>query len=181
MEKKVKKSLKASQKQIRYRIAEKVTFGSEFVSIATPYVIMGAINYDEWFNHTEGWKVGLGGGLALALMSICILIVTNKKEDKKSITGGYITLLMGWLAFAFVALLLSNIMHDIASIMFFGAIGIAGALGLDITSKKFGEKADLYKEVIKEVRKDNAKEEAKEEIRKEVAAEVEKEKRGTKW
>lgn len=177
MEKKVKKPLKASQKQIRYRVGEKIAFGSEFIAIGTPYIIMGAINYDEWFRTTEGWKVGLGGALALALMFICVFIITKKKDDNKATTGGYISLLMGWLAVAFVFLLLANIMHDIASIMFFGAIGIASALGLDITSKKLKEKADLYQEAIKEVRKDSAKEEARQEIIKE----VEKEKKGTKW
>lgn len=171
MAKKEKKPLKASQKQKLYRVVEKSAFVGEFVSITTPYIIMGAINFDEWFKSTEGWKVGLGGSLAIALMCICIFVITKKKEDKDSVTGGYITLLLVWLATAFIFLLLANIMHEIATIMFFGAIGIAGALGLEITSKKFKYKADMYKDVIQEVRKESAKEEARKEIMKEVEEE----------
>ena len=165
MAKKVKKSLTASQKQRRYRIIQKATFGGEFVSIATPYVVMGAINFDEWFKTTEGWKVGLGGSLAMALLSIAVLSITKTKEDKDAKTGGYVTLLLGWLAVAFVFLLLANIMNQIATIMFFGAIGIGGALGLEITSKHYGELADTYKDTKKEVRKETIKEEIKEEER----------------
>ena len=171
MAKKVKKHLKASQKQRRYRIIEKSAFAGEFASITTPYIVMGAINFDEWFKSTEGWKVGLGGSLAMALMCMCVFIITKKKEDSDSKTGGYVTLLIGWLAVAFIFLLLANIMNDIATIMFFGAIGIAGALGLEITSKHFKAKADLYAEAIKEVRKDTAKEEARKEVMREVEEE----------
>ena len=175
MAKKEKKPLTASQKQRKYRIIEKSLFGGEFVAISTPYIIMGAINFDEWFKTTDGWKIGLGGSLAIALMCLCVFVISKRKEDKKddkdSITGGYVTLLMGWLAVAFIFLLLANIMHDIATIMFFGAIGIASALGLEITSKHFKTKADLYKEVIKEIKKESAKEEAKREIMKEVEEE----------
>jgi len=172
MEKKVKKPLKASQKKTLYRFGQKVTFGSEFISIATPYIIMGAINFDEWFRTTEGWKVGLGGSLAIALMCICVFSITKKREDKDSKTGGFLTLLMAWIAVAFIFMLLANIMNDIATIMFFGAIGIAGALGLEITSKKLGEKADLYEEAIRKVKGEVIENEVKKEIYKDVVDEM---------
>lgn len=164
MAKKEKKPLNSFQKKTKYRLLEKAVWSGEFVSITTPYIIMGAINFDEWFRTTEGWKVGLGGSLAIALMCLAVFAITKKKEDKDSKTGGYVTLLLCWLAVAFIFLLLANIMHDIASIMFFGAIGIGGALGLDITSKKFAEKANLYEEAIKEVKKDIVKEEVKKDL-----------------
>ena len=84
MAKKVKKSLTASKKQRRYRVIEKTTFYSEFVSIATPYGIMCAVNFDDWFQRTEGWKIGLGGSLAIALMCIAILSITHDDGKKKS-------------------------------------------------------------------------------------------------
>lgn len=170
----MKKTLTATQKQKKYRIIEKSAFVGEFVSVATPYVVMGAINFDEWFKTSEGWKVGLGGAMALALMGLIVFIITKKKEDSDSKTGGYITLLIGWLAVAFIFLLLANIIHQIATIMFFGAIGIAGALGLEIVSKKYGDKADLYLQAIKEVRGQVAKDDAYKEIQKEVAEEEKK-------
>ena len=168
---KQKKPLTATQKQKRYRVIEKSMFAGEFVSISTPYIVMGAINFDEWFATTEGWKIGLGGSLAIALMCLAVFVVTKKKEDKDSATGGYVTLLLGWLTVAFIFLLLANIMHDIATIMFFGAIGIAGALGLDIASKQFKQKADLYKEAIKKVRGESIEDEVRKQILKEVTDE----------
>lgn len=170
----MKKQLTATQKQKKYRAIQKATFVGEFVSVGTPYVVMGAINYEEWFKVTDGWKVGLGGALALALMGLIVFIITKKKEDTDSKTGGYITLLIGWLAVAFIFLLLANIMHQIASIMFFGAIGIAGALGLDIVSKTNGEKADLYLQAIKEAKLNVAKQDAYSQIQKEVEEEKKK-------
>lgn len=153
------KKLTATKKRNRYRLISRASFGGEFVSIATPYVVMGAINYEEWFKGTEGWKVGLGGSIALALMGLCVFLITKKKEDTDSKTGGYITLLLGWLAVAFVFLLLANIMHQIASIMFFGAIGIAGALGLEIVSKTYKDKADLYTQALQEYKIESVKNE----------------------
>ena len=158
-----KKKLTATQKKRRYKLIAKATTGGEFVSIATPYVVMGAINFDEWFRTTEGWKVGLGGSLAIALLCITMISITKKKEDKDSSTGGYVSLLLSWLAIAFIFLLLANIMHDIASIMFFGAIGIAGALGLDITSKKYKIKADAYEKAIAKVDSEDIEEEVRKE------------------
>lgn len=163
-----KKKLTVKKKQKLYKLASKSAFVGEFVSIATPYVVMGAINYEEWFKGTEGWKVGLGGSLALALMGIAILLVKKNKEEKDNSISGYITLLLGWLATAFVFLLLANIIHEIASIMFFGAIGIAGALGLDIVSTKTDEKATLYENAIKKIRGEAIENQVRQEIEKEV-------------
>ena len=158
MVKKSKKELTASQKKRRYKIIEKASFGGEFVSVGTPYVVMGAINFDEWFKTSEGWKVALGGSIAMALMAIAMLVIkSNKDKDKKS--SNYSTVLLWWLAIAFVFKLLADIIYQIATIMFFGAIGIAGALGLDVVSKKYGNLADLYKEVKEEVKKDSVKKE----------------------
>ena len=98
---KQKKQLTAKQKQTKYRALQYTTFVGEFISILTPFIIMGIVNYDEWFTTEEGWKVGLGGTLALALMGIAVFLVTKKKEDEK-ITGGYITLIVGWFAVAFI-------------------------------------------------------------------------------
>ena len=167
----MKKQLTATQKRNRYRVASKAAFVGEFVSVGTPYIVMGAINYDEWFKVTDGWKVGLGGAMALALMGLAIFIITKKKEDNDSKTGGYITLLLGWLAVAFVFLLLANIMHQIASIMFFGAIGIAGALGLEIVHKTYDNKANLYTKALLEYKVESVKNEVYEQAKKDAQSE----------
>ena len=162
-----KKQLTTKQKKNRYRAIQYGTFGGEFVSILAPFVALGIANYDTWFANEEGWKVGLGGTLALALHGIAVLLVSKKKEDEK-ITSGYITLIVGWFAVAFIFLLLANIMDQIATIMFFGGIGLLGAFGLDMTSKEFKKKADLYKEAIAKVNGENLEEQIRKEIEEEV-------------
>lgn len=160
-----KKPLTAKQKQNKYRALQYSTFVGEFVSIILPFVIMGAVNYEDWFVSESGWKVGLGGTLALALLGIAVLLVTKKKEDEK-ITSGYIALIIGWFAVAFIFVLLASIIEQIAMIMFFGGIGILGAFGLDMTSKNFKAKADLYKSAIAKAKTENLEEELKQEFKK---------------
>ena len=157
------KKLTVVQKKNKYRALQYTTFISEFLSIITPFVVMGAVNAKEWFYNEEGWKVGLGGTLALALMGICVFMVTKKKENNE-ITGGYITLIVGWFAVTFIFMLLSSILEQMTTIMFFGGIGLLGAFGLDITSKNFKAKADAYKKAINEAKQELVKNEVKKEV-----------------
>lgn len=160
----VKKQLTAKQKQTKYRVLQYTTFASEFLAIFTPFVVMGCVNAQEWFYNEEGWKVGLGGTLALALMGIAVFLVTKKKEDDK-ITGGYITLIVGWFAVAFIFMLLADIMSQITTIMMFGGLGLLTAFGLDIASKDFKLKADKYKETIQKAKQEVLKEEVESELK----------------
>ena len=163
-----KKKLTAEQKQKRYRTLQYTCVGGEFVSVLTPYIVMGIANADEWFvNSSEGWKIGLGGSLAMAILGIAVFLTTKKKDDETKFSNGWITLLVFWFAIAFVFMLLANIMDQISTIMFFGGIGLAGAFALDLTSKQMKKRADLYRDAIGEVQHDKLKEK----IEKEVAAE----------
>ena len=159
-----KKQLTAKQKQTKYRALQYTTFACEFLSILTPFIVMGCANAQEWFYNEEGWKVGLGGTLALALLGIAVFLVTKKKEDEK-ITGGYITLIVGWFAVAFIFMLLADIMSQITTIMMFGGLGLLGAFGLDLTSKNFKAKADAYKETIQKAKQDVIKDEVETELK----------------
>ena len=159
-----KKQLTATQQKNKYRALQYTTFVGEFVSILTPFIIMGCVNAKEWFYNEESWKVGLGGTLALALMGIAVFMVTKKKEDDK-ITGGYITLVVGWFAVAFVFMLLASIMEQITTIMMFGGLGLLGAFGLDMTSKNFKAKADQYKDTINKSKQKLLEEETIQELK----------------
>ena len=156
-----------SQKQKKYRVLQYTCFGGEFISIITPFVILGAVNAEEWFKSSEGWKIGLGGALALALVGIALFLVTQKKEKESKVTDGWITFIVGWFAVTFIFILLAHIMDQIATIMLFGGIGLCGAFGLDLTSKSFKAKADLYKEAIGEVKRDKLKEQIQQEVEQE--------------
>jgi len=166
---KEKKKLTTTQKKNRYRALSYLYHGAEYVSILSPYIILGGVNFDKWFvNNPESWKIGLGGALALAILGIATFLVSKKKEDSK-VTDGYISLILGWFAVAFIFLLLGSIMDQIAEIMFYGGIGLLGGFGLDMVSKSYKKKADLYKEVIAKVNKETLEDE----VRKEVEAEME--------
>lgn len=166
------REMTVSKKQKKYRVLQYTCLGGEILSALTPFIIMGAVNADKWFKSSEGWKIGLGGSLALALMGIAIFLVSAKKDKESKVTNGWITLLVGWYAVTFIFILLANIMDQIATIMLFGGIGLLGSFSLDLVSKSFKTKADLYKEAIGEVRKDTLKEQ--------IAKEVEEEKKKVK-
>lgn len=159
-----KKPLTATQKKNKYRALQYVTFGSEFLSIITPFIAMGIVNHEEWFYQEDGWKIGLGGSLALALMGIAVFLVTKKKEENSKITNGYISLIVGWFAVAFIFMLLADIMSQMSMIMLFGGIGLCGAFGLDLLSKDFKQKADAYKEVIKKAKQNVIQQEVEKDL-----------------
>lgn len=171
MAKKPKKKLTTKQKQKGYRALQFTCVGGEFVSVMLPFIILGIVNGEKWFVSEGGWKIGLGGSLALALVGIAIFLVTKKKEGESDITKGWITLIVGWFAVAFIFVLLTNIMDQIAVIMLWGGLGILGAFGLDITSRHYKKLADAYKDAIGGVSEDKLKEKIKKELEEEQAVE----------
>ncbi len=160
---KEKKQLTTKQQVIKYKTLQYTCIGGEFLSVLTPFIILGAVNYQEWFVSEQGWKIGLGGALALALMGVAIFLVTRKKEKDSKVTDGWITLLVGWFAVAFVFILLANIMDQIATIMLWGGLGLAGAFGLDMVSKSNQKKAEMVMSAREEAEKETVKEQAKSE------------------
>ena len=171
---KEKKPLTATQKKNRYRTLQYVYRGGEYLAILSPYIIMGGIYFDEWFrNNEDSWKIGLGGALALAILGIAVFLISKKKEDTK-VTDGYISLILGWFAVSFIFMLLATIMDQIATIMFFGGLGLMTGFGLDMLSKSYKTKADLYVEAIKKVQGENREEEVRQQIENEVKEEQKK-------
>lgn len=161
---KEKKNKTIKQQKNKERAAQYALFASEFAVIPIPFVVMAAVNWNEWFAYNPGgWKIGLGGTIAIALMSLAALMVSSMKEDKR-ITGGFIAIVMVWYTLAFVALLLSEILAEIYKIMFIGGSGLLAAFGLDLGSKQMKKKADLHKSAMVEAQKELNKEQAKEEI-----------------
>lgn len=148
----------------KYRFYQISSFVGEIISILAPYVAMGVVNFDTWFQTSEGWKVGLGGAMAIALSGIAVALVGANKEDKK-ITSGYVSLILWWFAIAFTLFLLASIIEQIAMIMFFGGLGLMGAFGLDMVSKNYKNKADEIVSIIKEVKRDDTKERYRQSIR----------------
>ena len=162
---KEKKELTTKQKLVKYKAIQFSCMGGELLSILTPFIILGAANYQDWFVSEGGWKIGLGGALALALVGIAIFLFTQKKEKELDITNGWIVFIVGWYAVAFIFVLLTNIMDQIAVIMLWGGLGICGAFGLDMVAKKnaknYKDLLDAENEVNKEKLKEDIKKEGK--------------------
>ena len=159
-----KKPLTLKQKQNKYRALQYTTFVGKYIALLTPFVVMGCVNAQDWFYQEEGWKVGLGGTLALALLGIIMTLVT-KDETKDNKNLGKISLVMGWFTATFIVILLEDILNQMATIMIFGSIGLCAAVGIDFANKDFKTKADLYKNTLVEGKKEILKEHVKEELK----------------
>ena len=142
-----KKQQTLKQKQTKYRALQYTTFVSKYIALLTPFVVMGIVNSQEWFYQDDGWKVGLGGTLALALLGIIMTLVT-KDDTKDNKNLGKIALVMGWITATFIIILLEDILNQMATIMIFGSIGLFAAVGIDFSSADFKAKADKYKATI---------------------------------
>lgn len=161
--KKEKKPLTLKQKEKRLRVGQWSLFGCEFVSTFAPYGIMAIVNHEEWFYQADGWKVSLGGGLAFAVMGLGIFLITKRKEGKHSKTDGFIALIVGWFAFALVFMLLASIINELATIMFYGGLGLLGAFGFDLGSTELKNQADAIQKALNDAGTDALKEQAKKE------------------
>jgi hypothetical protein len=158
------KPLTIKQQAKKEKRISRLLFASEFVAIPTPFIIMGGVNFNEWFiNNPEGWRIGLGGGIGIALMSFVALMVALKKENK-DLTGGYLAIIFGYYMLGFIAMLLAEILTQIYQIIFITGTGLISAMGLDIASKKEKAKADKHFKAIDNAQLELDTQQAKEEI-----------------
>lgn len=162
---KEKKLLTVKQKQTKYRALQYVTLGGEYVAITAPFAVMSIVNREEWFNVKSGWRTAIGFTLACLLFTIIVTSITFESEKLNNRKGKYIKLLIGCVIAALIFIFLRDIMNEIANILWYAALGIACALGLDISSADFKAKADMYKGVLREAKEERVKEQAKEEIK----------------
>lgn len=153
---KEKKKLTPSQKYKRLKATQYICFGGEFISVITPFIIMGIVNFDEYFVEYNGTRVSIAFILALSLMGIAVWLVSKRKFE-----NSFITLIVGWLAITVIFFLLGKIITDISWIMLYGLIGILGAYGLDIASAKASESAKKIKDGMELANQEEIKEEYK--------------------
>ena len=146
-----------SQKN-KYACIEWGCFVGEFISIATPFIAIGIANYEKYFVEYDGTKMSIAFIMAMAVMGLAIFLVSRKKLE-----NSYITLLIGWAVMAFIFQMLGQIILDLATIMWFGLIGLAGAYGLELGSKAAKKKKESIKEAMAQAKKDELTEQYKEE------------------
>lgn len=168
---KEKKKLSPSQRYKQLKTIQYACFGGEFISVLTPFIIVGIVNFNEYFVEYNGTRVSIACALAFSLMGIAVFLVSKKKFD-----NSFITLIVGWLAITIIFFLLGKIITDISWIMLYGLIGILGAYGLDIASAKAEERAKKIKDGMELANQEEIKEEyrAEKETKKTVKVKVKK-------
>lgn len=127
------------QKKKHYRKLQIAAAIGEYAVVPVPFAIMAIVNREEWFPNSEvGWRIGIGGILATALMMFAIFLITKNKEkdSEHKVEAGYISLMLGWALAAVICTLISSILNQLANIMWVGLSGIAAGFGLDVTRQR---------------------------------------------
>ena len=168
---KEKKKKSPTQKKHQYKALQYTCFGGEFASVAAPFVAIGAANYNKYFVEYSGTKMSISFIMAFGVMGFAIWGISKKK-----LNNSFVTMMIIWATMAFIFTMMGSLITDLATIMWFGLIGIGSAYGLDIASKKFEAKAKQIDEGINEAKKEEIKEDFKEE-----QAEKKETKKKVKW
>lgn len=146
------------QLKSKYRAIQWTTFVGEFLSVAAPFIAIGIVNYDKYFVQYDGVKMSISFIMAMAVMGVAIFCITKKKLE-----NSFITLLIGWIVMAFIFTMLGEMITDLATIMWFGLIGLGGAFGLDEVSKHFKKKKEFISDAEQTANKEELVERVKEE------------------
>lgn len=158
---KEKKTLTPTQKKKKYKRIQYSCFAGEFISVAAPFIAIAIVNYDKYFVEYDGTKTSISFVMAMAVMGFAIWGITKKK-----LANSFVSMIIIWATMAFIFTMLGQIITDLATIMWFGLIGIVGAYGLDLGSNAAKKKKDKIiagiEEAEKEITKDAYKEELKE-------------------
>lgn len=156
----MKAELTPTQKKKKYKRISRACFLGEFASVFTPFIIMGAVNFEEYFVQYNGTKVSIAFILALSVMGLATFLIAKKKFDNT-----FVTLIIGWTTMTIVFFLLGHLITDIAYIMLYGLFGILGACGLDMGSKYAQKKADEIQKGIDKAKEEMTAEDYKEEVK----------------
>lgn len=142
----------------KYRAIQYSCFISEFVAVAIPFVAIAIVNYDKYFIEYSGVKMSISFFMAMAVLGFAVWGISSEK-----IKNTYIALIIKWAIIAFIITMLGQIITDLATIMWFGLIGICASFGLDIVSKKAKQKKNEIIDAEKQANKEDMVEAVKEE------------------
>lgn len=157
----IKKEKTVTEQRKHYKKLQYTFFGLEFISTLTPFVVIALVNFDKYFVTVDGYKMSIATWGGLALMGIATWLVAKKKFE-----NSFVTLIIGWAACAFIFTMMGQLITDLATIMWFGLLGILGAFGCDIVSKNCKQKSDKIKEAMDQAIKENTTEAYKQELAK---------------
>lgn len=166
---KEKKPLTTKQIQAKNRLFQILCYVGMGVGVITPAAIYGTINYDEWFvQNPEGYRVGIGAGIGLAVTAFAIFLVARKKEKNLKVTDMWISLIVCFAAIGLALKLVGAVITEVGDVVLWTALGLCVAFGFDMASIRFQREADAYKNAWKKVKSESIEEKAKKEVEEEL-------------
>ena len=154
-----KKTIK--QQANTYRNIKFACFGAEFLSAIAPFVAIGIANRDTWFIDYNGTQISVALYLALAFMGIAIYGITSKKLENT-----YFGFIMKWTIVAIIFTMLGELITEVASLMWYGLIGLLGSQGFELGYKSAKNKQQKLLNDIATAKSQNNVEQAKQELSK---------------
>ena len=149
-----------TQRKRSYKAISKACFLGEFASVMAPFVTIGIANFDSYFVEYDGTKMSIACMMALALMGLAVTMVATKKLE-----NSYVAMILKWATLAAIFTLIGKVVNDIAFIMWWGLVGLLGAYGFDIGSKKASKKAEEIQKGIDRAKEEMVAEAYKEEVK----------------
>lgn len=153
-----KKTIK--QKKNKYRNLEYTFTGTSYVAALSPFVAIGLANYDKYFVEYNGTKMSIAFVMALAMMGIALWGITKKKLE-----NSMVSLIIKWAIFAFIFQMLGQMITDLATIMWFGLIGLVASYGCDEASKSMKKKKERIIKNMQDAEDDKDKAQYAEELK----------------
>ena len=154
-----KKQKTIKQQANTYRNIKFACLGAEFLSAIAPFVAIGIANRDKYFVDYNGTQISIALYLALAFMGIAIYGITTKKLENT-----YFGFIMKWTIVAIIFTLMGQIINDIATIMWYGLIGLLGSQGFELGAKSAKSKQQKLLNAIDKAKEENNIAQAKKEL-----------------
>lgn len=129
--------LTSVEKYIRLRNQGYTCKAMKWISILSPYLIIGIVNFEDYFVEADGIKMSLGCVLAAIVAGISI---ANETKENKKING----IVLWAIAFALI-FFFQAILQDLLLIVGCGFVGQLVGAGFELGSETQLEKAKLYR------------------------------------
>lgn len=142
----------------RLKKVSRFIFAGEIGSCLAPFVVLTAINFDEYFVQSDAWRTSLSFAMLAGSTVIAICLMTKEKLKMNLVSA-----LTGLIVADATFWLLGSLITDLAYILLFVIFGFVGALVLEIKRKKEIEQIDLLNKGIEKAETDMIAEEYKSE------------------
>lgn len=129
--------LTSVEKYIRLRNQGYTCKAMKWISILSPYLVIGIVNFEDYFVEADGIKMSLGCVLAAIVAGISI---ANETKENKKING----IVLWGIAFALI-FFFQAILQDLLLIVGCGFVGQLVGAGFELGSETQLEKAKLYR------------------------------------